>query len=104
MAYRFLEPQELQPSGFQNLANAIIIQAVRDYNRVLKYKDRNEELDYPHKVLEEDLTKFFHGKWFAILTNIDGVWLMQTVEEQHRKPGMIRNPKTHFEKHPANDF
>ena len=91
-------PQERQPTEFENLANAIIIQAVRDYNSVLKYKDRNEELDYSHKVLEDDLTKFFCGNWFAILTNIDGVWLMQTIEEQHRRPGRIKQPKTHFVK------
>ena len=86
----------------QSLANAIIIQATRDYQSVLRYKARNNaQLDYDHQILYDELTKFFCGKWFAILTNIDGRWLMQTIEEQFMGAGRIKQPKTHFAKDTA---
>ena len=84
-----------EPDGFEQLANAIIIRATLDYQAILKAKDKKLELDYKQRNLESDLERFFCGKWFTILTDIDGIWLMNALEEQHDNPRKYLRPQTH---------
>ncbi len=45
--------------NYENLANAIILQAVNDYRNTNFLEER------------ADIERFFRSKWFSILTNLD---------------------------------
>ena len=67
---------------WQELANAIVIQAVV-YYRKLRRKQRNgialkpvEERDY------DKIRRFFCGEWFVMLTDIDGPALLQKLDSE----------------------
>lgn len=65
---------------YENLANAIVYQAVKDYRQILKvciqYPD-DEELQQE----KESIEQFFESKWYSILTELDGAWLMRKIKE-----------------------
>lgn len=52
--------KEITIDPYQELANAIILQAVHEYRDTMNEKDLAE------------LAEFFLSDWFAVLTNIDG--------------------------------
>ena len=64
---------------YQNLANAIIILAVKDYKVALTRlkKFPNDRLNV-HEV--EKLEEFFLSDWFQLLSDLDGEQLMLDVE------------------------
>ena len=84
---------------YENLANAIIVQAVKDYREALHFlkrhphtpdldteeakKDkrkralRNKILEHERK--QDDIERFFSSSWFEILTNLDGETLLRQV-------------------------
>lgn len=56
--------------GYINLANAIILQAVKDYREVLqRWKRHPEKKAYLDD--KKELERFFRSDWFSTLTNID---------------------------------
>ena len=64
--------------NYQLLANAIILQAVKDfrvaYRRMKKFPN--------HKAPQEevrDITKFFYSQYFMSLTTLDGPALLQKI-------------------------
>ena len=59
---------------YEELANAIILRAVEDY-RELWFKDKEDSK-------KQIIIKFFHSKWFSILTKLDPSWLIQKLEEE----------------------
>lgn len=66
--------------AYENLANAIVKQAVVDYKAQLrklakKPKDKDAQRE------AERLEKFFHSGWYEQLTNLDGDWLIRKVRE-----------------------
>jgi hypothetical protein len=65
---------------FENLANAIVMQAVKDYRatlRTLKNKPHNKTaISTKAKVLQ-----FFHSNWFEMLTDIDPKMLIKKLNE-----------------------
>lgn len=61
---------------YQNLADAIVILAVKDYRTALRRCARfpfNKEYAQERDSLE----RFFHSGWFGVLTDLDGDVLMQ---------------------------
>ena len=66
---------------YEELANAIILQAVQDYRRALRALRRN-----PSIVLAEDVKteveRFFLSDWFQALTNIDGEYMVKKLQEE----------------------
>lgn len=71
----------MTPDGAENLANAIILQAVKDYRKALKILKRHPR----HKEAKEmvkDCEDFFESKWFSMLTNIDGKVLMEKLKQE----------------------
>ena len=67
--------------NYQQLANAIILQAVKDfraaYRRMKKFPD--------HKAPREevrDITKFFCSQYFMSLTTLDGPALLQKIIDE----------------------
>ncbi|MDY6316472.1 MAG: hypothetical protein SPL49_04560 [Oribacterium sp.] len=66
---------------YEKLANAIILQAVRDWRHGARLLKRH--LNSPEgKRIKYDTEKFFKSKWFSCLTNIDGEMLLQKLQEE----------------------
>ncbi len=57
-------------SPFEEIANAIILQAVKDYRKALKQISQ-----FPNDIIalsrKQDIERFFRSRWFEILTSID---------------------------------
>ncbi len=79
----------------ENLANAIIMQAARDY--AAAYMGEYVNGQKPEIVIRE-CEKFFRSKWFERLTNIDGSWLMMKL-----KVAELQKAKNIFERALAED-
>lgn len=66
---------------YQNLANAIVLTAVKDYRtalRRLKRKPNNKDAAAERDSIEE----FFHSEWFAILTEMDPDYLIDRLNKE----------------------
>ena len=74
---------------WQELANAIVIQAVVDY-RKLRRKQRNGVALKPEKQSNYDkIRQFFCSEWFAMLTDTDGPTLLKKLDGES---SYIRTP------------
>ena len=65
---------------YENLANAIVLQAVKDYKKALRQLEgnpRNQEARHDKVRLE----KFFRSQWYGVLTELDPERLMAGVKE-----------------------
>ena len=65
----------------QELANAIILQAVKDWREAkhkLKKRPKNEDA----KLMVQDCEEFFRSDWFKALTNLDGEMLLRKLQEE----------------------
>ena len=62
------------------IIDAMIVLAVRDYERLLKRKVRGKKTVADIKELEQ----FFQSTWFATLTDLDGIELMGRIREEAR--------------------
>ena len=67
--------------NWQELANAVIVQAAKDY-RLAQY--RNMKRPEQENTLREirSLETFFRSKWFAVLSTLDGKRLLRDLREQ----------------------
>ena len=63
----------------EKLANAIIIQAVKDYRVVYRAYLKNPT-DYNKKEVERN-EAFFHSAWYKTLTDLDGDFLLNKVRQ-----------------------
>jgi hypothetical protein len=66
-------------TNYENLANAIILQAVRDYRMALKSlranpKNRSALAD------KDEVERFFRSDWFSVLTSVDGEMLIRSLQ------------------------
>ena len=66
---------------YENLANAIILQAVMDYRMALKAMNRNAR-NRDADGTRVECERFFQSGWFSALTDLDGVWLMQKLRKE----------------------
>lgn len=65
---------------YENLANAIVQQAVKDYRKALLYLHRHPDCSaYRENVCE--LENFFRSEWIHMLTDLDGTWIMDKVRK-----------------------
>lgn len=67
--------------GYKELANAIIIQAVKDYRNAmdrLRFTPNDRAARYEKRTLE----KFFCSDWFTILTDLDGEVLLEKLKKE----------------------
>lgn len=66
---------------YENLANAIVIQATKDYKSVFSTlkKNRKNETALKNK---EQLEKFFLSDWMSILTYVNGTYLINKIKEE----------------------
>lgn len=68
-------------SSYERLANAIILQAVKDWRAArgkLKRKPKNESA----RIELEGCERFFRSDWFTTLTNVDGEFIIQKLHEE----------------------
>ena len=66
---------------YENLAQAVILQAVKDYRtarKELKYHPKNKDT----KLMIEDCERFFRSDWFGVLTSVDGQMLLIRLQEE----------------------
>lgn len=67
--------------SYENLANAIVLLAVKDYcsaRKRQKYHPKNKEA----KLIIEDCERFFRSDWFGVLTSVDGKALLRKLKEE----------------------
>ncbi len=66
-------------TNYENLANAIILQAVKDYRvalKCLKVNPRNKTA----LANKEEIERFFRSGWFSVLTSVDGEMLIRSLQ------------------------
>lgn len=66
---------------YENLANAIILQAVKDYRTAAKKLKRNPK-NKDAKLMVEDCERFFCSDWFGQLTSVNGKMLLKKLQEE----------------------
>lgn len=70
--------------AYENLANAIILLAVKDYRRALKLLSKN-----PHSrsaiAAVNEMERFFRSDWYEALTSVDGETLIRKLRESSSK-------------------
>lgn len=68
--------------AYENLANAIILQAVKDFRRdikVVKGNGRNKE----RAIMEmREIVEFIKSPWFRVLTNLEPQILLKKLQEE----------------------
>lgn len=75
---------------YQNLANAIILLAVKDYKTVLRRLMRNPRSQDAQRE-KKRLERFFFSQWYGVLTDLDpkrlisGVMRQLRIEEEERR-------------------
>ena len=65
----------------RDLANAIIIQAAKDYRTALRRKRRNPDsvrADYTIREIE----RFLRSEWFTCLTGVKGEYLIERIRKE----------------------
>ena len=63
---------------YENLANALVLQAVKDYRDALKKKPGNQAAMSDAMECE----RFFRSGWYKALTSVDGEYLIQKLREE----------------------
>ena len=66
---------------YENLANAIILQAVKDYRQALKLLGRNSKCTSALSTKDE-CERFFRSEWFSFLTSMDGEMLIRRLKKE----------------------
>lgn len=68
-------------TNYENLANAIILQAVRDYRKALKCLNRNPN-NRNAQSDKAEVERFFRSQWYSALTSVDGEMLIRSLQEE----------------------
>lgn len=66
---------------YDELANAIVLQATKDYrdaNKKLAKGRRNQEAER----VKNECLRFFRSQWFSVLTEIDAEFLIRRLDEE----------------------
>lgn len=66
----------------EDLSNAIILQAVKDYRRALAGGSANGR---DSKSVIEECERFFQSEWFNSLTKIDSNYLVKNIRKEFEK-------------------
>ena len=69
---------------YQRLANAIVEQAAKDYRSALKALARDSDNAYIQDEVKS-LERFFRSRWYGILTNVDGDYLIDKQREEAKR-------------------
>ncbi|MBR3538958.1 MAG: hypothetical protein IKN79_07790 [Eubacterium sp.] len=66
---------------YENLANAIILLAVKDYRKAMRTLRRRPDC-ISARMQRDEVERFFLSDWFAKLTTLDGENLMNRLREE----------------------
>ncbi len=70
---------------YRALADAIILQAVKDYRKALKKLSKFP--DHDGAIAEKDsCERFFRSNWYGVLTTIDGEMLISKLQKEVQCP------------------
>ena len=70
---------ELDP--YQELANAIVIMAAKDYRHALRIQRRNPD-SQAARIKIDEIERFFRSEWYRLLTDVDGEMLIKKLREE----------------------
>ena len=73
---------EMNQQGLEDLSNAIILQAVKDYRIALAGGSVNGR---DSKSVIAECERFFQSEWFNSLTKIDCNYLMKNIRKEFEK-------------------
>lgn len=65
--------------SYEKLANAIVLEAVKDYRTALKRVARHPK-DRDGLAVKNECERFFRSSWFGVLTGIDPEMLMRKLQ------------------------
>ena len=68
---------------YQDLANAIVVQAAQDYRDALDGKSYTRKKKVDEVVVE--LEKFFRSDYYRTLTKVDGEYLIEQLQKEHKE-------------------
>lgn len=77
--------------AFENLANAIVVQACKDYRDELNWlsahqpvteEDEEDEKYIGHLSEKDNIERLFGSDWFCALTDFDGQYIMQRIRKE----------------------
>lgn len=60
---------------YQNLANAIVLMAVKDYRDALEELKKAQDM-------KNEVERFFRSDWYRELTSVDGEILIKKLQEE----------------------
>ena len=80
--------EKTRKDQYEELKNAIILQAVEDYRYLLK-RDLDSAIRYHFQTSIDELHKFFLSDWFKWLTNIDGRRLVNQIRKEFKLKPII---------------
>jgi hypothetical protein len=67
--------------NYEDLANGIVLQAVKDYREALnKLKEEPENLEA--EITKEEVETFFRSSWYRELTSLDPELLIKELREE----------------------
>ena len=67
--------------AYENLANAIVLQAVKDWRKAVKTLKKHPRYE-PAKQMKEDCERFFRSEWFEELTSVDGSVILRKLKQE----------------------
>ena len=68
---------------YEDLANAIILQAVKDYRMALKSLKANSR-NRTAQADKAEIERFFRSQWYSALTDVNGEMLIRSLQNQAR--------------------
>ena len=71
--------EKMNETGIEDLSNAIILQAVKDYRRALSGCNVNGR---DSKSVIAECERFFQSEWFNVLTNVDGMIIIANIRKE----------------------
>jgi len=66
---------------YEQLANSIILQAVKDYRGALKKLKKRPNYE-PAKIMKNEVERFFRSDWYRELTSVDGSILIKKLRAE----------------------
>lgn len=70
-------------TSYDNLINAIIVQAVKDYRKAKKHLKKYPDSIESKRTITE-VERFLLSEWFVTLTDVDGKGILQKIRMEAR--------------------
>ena len=67
----------INDQGMDNLTNAIVAQAAKDYEDALRCDDES---------MIRECERFFRSRWYRMLTTVDGEYLISELQKKATEP------------------